>query len=95
MYDPVVKVPLIVKLPGQVRAGEVSDELVNNVDVAPTLLRAAGCEVPQAMQGRDLAGDGPARTAVFAEDWAGVGVYGAHGRPQAAVVPEPRAIAVL
>ncbi len=71
MYDPVIKVPLIVKLPGQVQAGEASGELVNNIDIAPTLLRAAGCEVPQPMQGRDLAGDEPARSEVFAEGWAG------------------------
>jgi arylsulfatase A-like enzyme len=71
MYDPVVKVPLIVKFPGQARAGEVSRQLVNNIDVAPTLLHAADCEVPRTMQGRTLAGDGPARTAIFAEDWGG------------------------
>jgi len=74
MYDPVVKVPLIVKYPKvgstQPRAGEVSDELVNNVDVGPTLLQAAGCNVPDAMMGHDLAAD-CAADVVFAENWAG------------------------
>jgi arylsulfatase len=67
MYDPLVKVPLIVKYPGQARAGEVSDALVNNLDVAPTLLRAAGCEVPGTMQGLDLAEPGAGRSRIFAE----------------------------
>ncbi|MCU0520795.1 MAG: sulfatase-like hydrolase/transferase, partial [Anaerolineae bacterium] len=71
MYDPVVRVPLIVKFPGNGRAGEVSSALVNNIDVAPTLLRAAGCEVPQAMQGQDLTAGSAGRTIVFAENWGG------------------------
>jgi arylsulfatase len=73
MYDPLVKVPLIVKLPGHTRAGEISDELVTNLDVAPTLLEAAGCALPGAMQGLDLQDQSvmQSRTHVFSENWAG------------------------
>jgi arylsulfatase A-like enzyme len=71
MYDPLVKVPLIIKYPGQVRAGEVSAALVNNLDVAPTLLHAASCEVPDAMHGLDLANPGAGRSRIFAEAWGG------------------------
>jgi len=73
LYDPLAKVPLIVKLPAGRRAGEVSGELVSNVDVAPTLLSLCGCDVPAAMQGIDLSAEGAAagRDAVFAEDWGG------------------------
>jgi arylsulfatase A-like enzyme len=67
MYDPLIKVPLIVKFPGQARAGQVSDVLVNNVDLAPTLLRSAGCEVPRAMCGIDLAAPDAGSALVFAE----------------------------
>jgi len=67
MYDPLIKVPLIVKLPGQARAGQVSSALVNNVDVAPTLLRAVGLEVPRTMQGVDLVAPGAGSGLVFAE----------------------------
>ncbi len=71
MYDPVVKVPLILKFPGQVRAGERSTALVNNLDVGPTLLAAASCEVPQPMQGHDLAVSTEGRNMIFAENWGG------------------------
>lgn len=71
MYDPLVKVPLIIKFPDQVRAGEVVGDLVNNIDVAPTLLRAAACPVPSSMEGINLAEPNAGRARVFAEAWAG------------------------
>ena len=71
MYDPLVKVPLIVKFPRRQRAGQVSDALVNNLDVAPTLLAAAGCDVPRSMRGMDLADPAAARERVFCEGFSG------------------------
>ena len=71
MVDPVIKVPLILKFPGQARAGTVSDDLVNNIDVGPTLLRAAGCDVPSPMSGRNLADAVSESDVVFAEGWGG------------------------
>ena len=70
MYDPLIKVPLIVKFPGQHRAGEVSDELVNSLDVGPTLLRWADCDAPQSWAGADLT-DGIGRQVIFAESGRG------------------------
>lgn len=66
MYDPLVRVPLIVKWPGQVQEGARRDDLVNSVDLAPTLLKAAGCEVPGTMGGFDLRQLVP-REVMFAE----------------------------
>ncbi len=68
MYDPLVKVPLILKLPDRAAEGAASDALVSNVDLAPTLLSAAGCEPPQTMPGIDLLACPQGREAVFAED---------------------------
>jgi arylsulfatase A-like enzyme len=70
MYDPLIKVPLIVKFPGQARAGEVSDELVNSLDVGPTLLGWAGCDAPKSWAGADLT-DGIDRQVIFAESGRG------------------------
>ena len=53
-FDGLVRVPLIFSWPGELRAGLRSDALVESVDVAPTLLEAAGLEVPRSMQGRSL-----------------------------------------
>jgi len=67
MYDPLAKVPLLVKWPGNRRAGTVADRLVSNVDLAPTLCRAAGLQPAPEMRGEDLGSDGPAREIVFCE----------------------------
>jgi len=67
MYDPLVKVPLIVKWPGQERTGTVSPRLVNNIDLAPTLCRAAGCVPALQMHGRALQDPAGGHDLIFAE----------------------------
>jgi arylsulfatase A-like enzyme len=51
MYEPSLRVPLIVRFPPKVVAGSTSDALVNNTDFAPTLLALAGVDRPASMQG--------------------------------------------
>jgi arylsulfatase A-like enzyme len=51
MYDPAIRVPMLVRWPGRVQAGTTDSSLVTNVDVAPTLLEIAGIPVPPWMQG--------------------------------------------
>ena len=67
MYEPLAKVPLIVKLPGNRQAGSVSDKLVSNIDVAPTVLKIAGCKLPPEMKGLDLTDSTAVRDIVFCE----------------------------
>jgi len=67
MYDPVVKVPLIIKWPGGIRAGTVSQQMVNNIDLAPTLCRAAGCESGPGMHGQALQNETDGHAIIFAE----------------------------
>lgn len=47
-------VPLIVRWPGVARAGSHTDALVSGVDLAPTLLEAAGLQPAPDMSGRSL-----------------------------------------
>ena len=54
MYEPGLHVPLLVKGPG-VRPGIVPEQLVANIDLAPTFLDLAGLPVPEWMQGRSIA----------------------------------------
>lgn len=54
MYEESLRMPLIVRWPGQVPAGLRRDELVQNLDLAQTFLDAAGVEQPQDMQGQSL-----------------------------------------
>jgi len=69
MYDPLVKVPLIVKYPGGSSAAATGDALVSNLDLAPTILARAGCEPAETMAGLDLAARPQGRELIFAEGW--------------------------
>ena len=55
-YEQSLRIPLIVydpRLP-EAKRGRVVTELVNNIDVAPTLVHMAGAEIPAVYQGRSL-----------------------------------------
>ncbi|TWD84621.1 arylsulfatase A-like enzyme [Kribbella amoyensis] len=68
MYDPVVKVPFLIKFPGQGRAGETSDALVSLIDIAPTVLSACELEPATPLPGVDLGEPAAGHEYVFAED---------------------------
>ncbi len=53
-YEPGLKVPMIVRYPGQTSPNTVSKSLVSTVDIMPTVLQAAGVTVPQNLAGRSL-----------------------------------------
>jgi len=53
-YEGAIRVPMILRWPGKYKAGLRSDALVEMIDLAPTLLEAAGMPVPERMQGRSL-----------------------------------------
>lgn len=55
-YDRGINVPLIVRWPDTITAGEASDDLVSMVDLGPTLLSLAGVPVPGHMQGQPFLG---------------------------------------
>jgi arylsulfatase A-like enzyme len=56
-YEESLRVPLIVVDPRMpaARCGSTNDDFVLNVDVAPTILSAAGVSVPSGIQGKDFA----------------------------------------
>jgi arylsulfatase A-like enzyme len=54
MYEQSLRVPLIVRYPGHVKAGTVSEAMTVNVDYAPTFLDYAGVKIPGDIQGRSL-----------------------------------------
>jgi arylsulfatase A-like enzyme len=55
MYEPSIRVPLLVRLPSRVKSGQVnSKHMILNIDVAPTLLEIVGVPVPIWMQGRSF-----------------------------------------
>lgn len=54
MYESALHQPLLVRLPGNIKAGSVHESMVNHVDMAPTLLDYAGLPIPEDMQGYSL-----------------------------------------
>jgi arylsulfatase A-like enzyme len=64
MYEESLRMPLVIRWPGFAVPGTVDDNLVQNLDFAPTFLAAAGVAAASDMQGRSLVpllrGDSPA-----------------------------------
>ncbi|MHC4117750.1 MAG: sulfatase family protein [Planctomycetota bacterium] len=51
LYDGGIKTPWLVRWPGKVPAASVCEQLVNSVDIAPTVLGLAELEIPSSFQG--------------------------------------------
>ena len=70
MYEPSIRVPMMLRFPGQIKPGTASDEMVLNLDVAPTLLEIAGLRVPAEMQGKSMLALAEGRPNVaWRKDW--------------------------
>jgi arylsulfatase A-like enzyme len=54
LYDDILRVPLILHQPGRIAPGRTVDNLVQSIDIMPTILRHTGVEVPGSCRGRDL-----------------------------------------
>ena len=54
MYEEAFRTPLIIKYPEKINQGIISEMLVQNLDIAPTILDLAGIRVPEDMQGLSL-----------------------------------------
>ena len=57
LYDSGVRVPLIARWPGKIEPGAVRADFVQFLDLAPTMIAAAGGEPPGHMHGRVILGD--------------------------------------
>jgi arylsulfatase A-like enzyme len=54
VYEELIRVPLLLRLPGRLPAGRVVEAPVELVDVAPTVLDLLGIQAPAAWQGQSL-----------------------------------------
>jgi arylsulfatase A-like enzyme len=75
MYEESLRMPFIARYPRKISPGSVNDDIVLNVDFAPTFLDLAGIPVPDAFQGRSirplLRGETPGdwRTSLYYRYW--------------------------
>jgi arylsulfatase A-like enzyme len=54
MFEESYRTPLLMQWPGVIRPGSVNNDMVSNIDFAPTFLEIAGMEIPLDMQGESL-----------------------------------------
>ncbi|HEX2294018.1 MAG TPA: sulfatase-like hydrolase/transferase [Actinomycetota bacterium] len=67
-YTQSIQIPLMMRWPGQMEPGSVDDRLAANLDLAPTLLDAAGVAMPPGFDGTSLLGD-QVRDRLLIEQW--------------------------
>jgi arylsulfatase A-like enzyme len=58
MYEESFRTPLLMRFPKEIKPGTVINDLVQNLDFAPTFLDYAGIEVPEEMQGESFSRTG-------------------------------------
>ena len=64
-YDSGLRVPLIVRWPDKIAPGSVCDELVNLMDLVPTMLSITGTPIPAYMQAHAILGPQKAKPAEY------------------------------
>lgn len=53
-YEEAMRIPFLVRFPKMLKAGSTIDQMVLNIDLAPTLLDLAGVPIPKDMEGRSF-----------------------------------------
>lgn len=54
MYEESFRTPMVMRYPGVIKPGSVSNDFVMNLDLGPTVLDAAGLSIPADMQGKSV-----------------------------------------
>lgn len=54
MYEESLRMPFLIRYPGRIKPGSVSDKMILNVDFASTFLDYAGLKAPADVQGRSI-----------------------------------------
>ena len=66
MYEESLKMPFVIRYPGKIKPGTIVDDIVSNIDFAPTLLDMAGVAAPEQVQGKSFFSNLKGETS---EDW--------------------------
>jgi N-acetylglucosamine-6-sulfatase len=54
MYEESIRVPMLAHCPELIRSGSVIPQMVQNIDIAPTILDLAGVRIPREMDGKSF-----------------------------------------
>ena len=88
MHEPSIRTPTMIRYPKAFRAGTKVDQMVLNLDFAPTLLELAGVDAPRAMQGKSLVTLAQGKESDWRADW----LYEYFGYPGAEQVRPHRGV---
>ncbi len=69
MHEPSIRIPMLIRYPRLVRPGWTANQMVTDMDVAPTFLELAGVPVPRHMQGLSLVPLLKGETPQWRRDW--------------------------
>jgi arylsulfatase A-like enzyme len=69
MYEPSIRIPLMIRYPPRIRSGTSSKRMALNLDIAPTLLDLVGVEPPPHFQGKTLMTLAANSDAAWRTDW--------------------------
>jgi arylsulfatase A-like enzyme len=88
MYEPSIRIPMMIRYPRRIKAGTSSDEMVLNLDLAPTLLDLTGVPIPKNFQGESMMPLAERRSPKWRKDW----LYEYYEYPAAENVPPCRGV---
>lgn len=57
LYDEGIRIPMIMRWPGKVAAGQANGDMVMSIDICATILEAAGIQAPVPLHGKSLFGE--------------------------------------
>ena len=55
MHEPSIRTPMLIRYPRLIHPGSSNNQMVLNLDIAPTFLELAGVKIPERMQGQSMA----------------------------------------
>lgn len=69
MHEPSIRVPLMIRYPKQIPAGTIRDEMILDIDLAPTFLDLAGIPSSPHMQGKSVLPLAKTTDPFFRKEW--------------------------
>lgn len=69
MHEPSIRVPLAIRYPRRIPAGTVREEMVLDIDLAPSFLDLAGVPAPPGLQGKSVLPLAKASDPSFRKEW--------------------------
>ena len=84
MHEPAIRVPLNIRYPKLIKPGTVIDQMVLNIDIAPTVLDLAGVKIPSRIQGRSMVPLIRGNSTGWRKDW----LYSYYEFPGSNMVPK-------